>query len=216
MQSTTTTHSAGDLPGHRHHQSHVSLVVDGEYLEHSIDGTYACRPHMLIAHPRFHWHRNQITKSRAKVINIECVHAARYGVYSLSARDSRRILRGKSGGLVLRILDGGVSDEAKSLPGWVSELARSLTTDPTASIQEHAVGLKLSPAHVSRAFSKATGLTPSQHRRESRVRLVLIGLRGDEALVDLSSRLGYSDQSHMGREVREVTGLSPLHIKNLL
>jgi AraC-like DNA-binding protein len=61
--------------------------------------------------------------------------------------------------------------------------------------------------HVSRVFSRVTGMTLSQFRNRVRVAIALERLAdGDESLAILSADLGFVDQSHLSRVVRANTG----------
>jgi AraC-like DNA-binding protein len=70
--------------------------------------------------------------------------------------------------------------------------------------------------HVSRVFSRATGMTLSQFRNRVRVAAALERLAdGHENLAGLSADLGFVDQSHLSRVVRAATGerLGALHYR---
>ena len=61
--------------------------------------------------------------------------------------------------------------------------------------------------HVSRVFSRVTGMTLSQFRNRVRVAIALDRLAdGHENLAHLSADLGFVDQSHLSRVVRATTG----------
>jgi AraC-like DNA-binding protein len=61
--------------------------------------------------------------------------------------------------------------------------------------------------HVSRVFSRVTGMTLSQFRNRVRVAIALDRLAdGHEDLAVLSADLGFVDQSHLSRVVRASTG----------
>jgi len=78
------------------------------------------------------------------------------------------------------------------------------------TVAELAAAAGLSPYHFTRAFKAATGASPHQlvmRRRAERARLLLLGPRPDLARVAIDA--GYSDQSHLTRELRRHFGVTP-------
>jgi AraC-like DNA-binding protein len=100
----------------------------------------------------------------------------------------------------------------RSAPLWIGGMARALS-DPAAeravSVSELARSLGRTPAHASRAFKTHFGLGPAAFRREHRIRLALLLIRGGVPLADSALLAGFSDQSHLGRELRRATGRTP-------
>jgi methylphosphotriester-DNA--protein-cysteine methyltransferase len=70
--------------------------------------------------------------------------------------------------------------------------------------------LGLSTRHLERTFRREVGLTPKHYARLVRFRRMLAALdRADPRWADLAADSGYSDQPHLVREFRELTGLAP-------
>lgn len=102
----------------------------------------------------------------------------------------------------------------RSLTDGVREL---LAADSQRSLPELASALSVSPHHLSRVFREATGHTISRHRIRLRVRAALEHLgSGERDLARLSAELGFSDQSHLCRVVRDETGRTPAALRNIL
>jgi AraC-like DNA-binding protein len=92
-----------------------------------------------------------------------------------------------------------------------------LAADPRRSLPQLARELAVSPHHLSRVFSGATGTTVSRHRLRLRVRAALERLAGGERdLARLSAELGFADQSHLNRAVRSETLRTPSALRRLL
>jgi AraC-like DNA-binding protein len=80
---------------------------------------------------------------------------------------------------------------------------------PADSIGELAGKVGASRFRLIRAFKTAFGETPEGFRRQLRVQRARSLLPGSEALASIAARAGFADQSHMTREFRRVTGLTP-------
>ena len=124
--------------------------------------------------------------------------------------------------------DGSALDAAEP-----SEQERSHVTPPAAAqsravaealqfIQQnyaHDVGLSdiaaaahLSPFHLARLFKQTLGVSPYQHVIQVRVnsaRHLLSAGSGRRSLAEIASAVGFSDQSHLTRHFKRLTGVTP-------
>jgi AraC-like DNA-binding protein len=91
----------------------------------------------------------------------------------------------------------------------VQHAREAIIADPAgADFRELARSLGHTRFHVSRVFSRAAGITLSQFRNRVRVATALERLAdGHEDLARLSVDLGFVDQSHLSRVIRESTDL---------
>jgi AraC-like DNA-binding protein len=77
--------------------------------------------------------------------------------------------------------------------------------------------LKASPYRLSRAFSQQMGLSLTRYRNRVRVSRAMDQLaRGEPSLADLAAELGFADQAHLTRTVREHLGHTPTTLRRLL
>jgi AraC-like DNA-binding protein len=92
-----------------------------------------------------------------------------------------------------------------------------LVENPAASVIELAHEVSVSPHHLSRIFRAETGETISRHRNRLRVRLALerIG-EGETCLARIAADLGFADQAHLARVVRNELGAPPSALRRLL
>jgi AraC-like DNA-binding protein len=92
-----------------------------------------------------------------------------------------------------------------------------LAANPECSLPDLARALAISPHHLSRVFRSATGHTISRHRMRLRTRSALERLAGGEQdLARLAAELGFADQSHLCRVVRQETGQLPSALLSIL
>jgi AraC-like DNA-binding protein len=99
----------------------------------------------------------------------------------------------------------------------VDDAREALAADPGRRLPELARDLAVSPHHLSRVFRAVTGETVSRHRMRLRARGALERLaRGEASLARLAADLGFADQSHLCRVVRQETGELPSALRRQL
>ncbi|WP_344667016.1 AraC family transcriptional regulator [Catenulispora yoronensis] len=77
--------------------------------------------------------------------------------------------------------------------------------------------LEVSPFRLSRVFSRRTGVSLTRYRNRVRVGRAMERLGGGEtALADMAVELGFADQAHLTRTVREHVGHTPVAVRRLL
>ncbi|MEV0649837.1 helix-turn-helix transcriptional regulator [Phytomonospora sp. NPDC050363] len=105
---------------------------------------------------------------------------------------------------------------AEHLAGAAREAV--LADDPAATgLLPLATLLGVSPYRLSRAFTAATGTSLTRYRNRVRVGRALDRIEaGDTELGALAARLGFADQAHLSRTVRQHLGCTPTAVKELL
>jgi AraC-like DNA-binding protein len=94
----------------------------------------------------------------------------------------------------------------------VGAAIRWLARDPNAHVQQLSNWIGLSSRQLQRRFSSAVGYGPKTFHsilRFQRVLYLASGEHKDKTLADLALQAGYTDQSHMTREVRRFSGTPP-------
>lgn len=77
--------------------------------------------------------------------------------------------------------------------------------------------LEVSPYRLSRVFSRETGVSLTRYRNRVRVARAMDRIaEGEPSLADLAARLGFADQAHLTRVVREHVGHTPTALRRLL
>ncbi|WP_240746910.1 helix-turn-helix domain-containing protein [Cryptosporangium phraense] len=88
---------------------------------------------------------------------------------------------------------------------WIDAAAALLTDRPVAVAAD---SLGVSERHLRNRFSAAVGVSPKHFARIQRVRRVL-GEIGSAPIAQVAAQAGFYDQSHLGREFRQLMGVTP-------
>lgn len=102
--------------------------------------------------------------------------------------------------------------------GWDPALGESLRSITGADgVAGTARTLGVGERQVQRRYREEIGVTPAQARRLQRMNEAVYALRDPGAAKDtlaaLAAELGYADQAHMARELRELAGLPPSRLE---
>lgn len=101
-------------------------------------------------------------------------------------------------------------------PNWLRRVFERLADDPNADLTALASDAGVHPVYLSRAFRRWYAVSPSEfrlRRRSSRATQGLLG--GTEPTCQIAHECGFSDQSHMTRSIRKITGLPPRRLIHL-
>jgi len=99
----------------------------------------------------------------------------------------------------------------------VDTTREAIATDPTLGLLQLAQISSVSPHHLSRTFRSETGETVSRYRNRIRVRLALERLaEGEPRLARLAAELGFADQAHLARVVRNEVDRTPSELRAAL
>ena len=135
---------------------------------------------------------------------------------------------GRRGGTIrARLLEGLAEGRPRSALVRVAEEARSARRDEAAPelaalalrllaegtrADRVASALGVSPRHLRRVVRETTGVGPKYHHRVNRLDRVVARADGDPTprWSRLALEAGFCDQAHLNREVRYLTGLTPV------
>jgi AraC-like DNA-binding protein len=99
----------------------------------------------------------------------------------------------------------------------VEDARELLSCEPDLALPELARLLGTSPWRLSRLFHRLTGVTLHRYRTRLRISAALDRLAdGVGSLAGLATELGFADQAHLTRVVREGTGMPPGRLRTLL
>lgn len=96
-------------------------------------------------------------------------------------------------------------------PDWVAASAAKILTDrPRESLSGLAKSLGVSERQLRRRFTRSTGIAPASYRRIVRMRDAVAKAHATgSSWAGIAYESGFSDQSHLTRELRSLTGMSP-------
>jgi AraC-like DNA-binding protein len=226
IETHETRHHANTcIAAHRHQHAYVALVLSGSYLESGPDGAWQCSAGELVVHPPYHLHANRMGASGARVLNFELpthvdtrLGRSTYGIYALP--DPGRLERLSRRDPYAALAEADAVKQRKpnnTSSSWLDRLAETLVQTPDRPVALLARDTRCSQEHLSRAFRKRFGIAPAAFRREQRLRRALYFLaEGQRNLCDIALECGFSDQPHMTRELKRMTGLTPQRLKQLL
>ena len=199
------------LPRHRHNASFLAVVFSGGYLETGDAGRFRVGPGDVLVHAPYEAHRDQLSPAGATILNLPCpaeLEGAPHwqvadpdGLHALAAVDPRE---------ALAAIAAEASPCAEIVFDWPDLLARSLRELAPICLAKWAEQNGLAPETVSRSFARAYGVTPHRYRAEARARRAVVALRSRRRpLATIAADLGFSDQAHMSRAVRALSGRTP-------
>ena len=77
------------------------------------------------------------------------------------------------------------------------------------SLDELSAHVGLSPFYFSRIFRQITGLPPHAYRKQQRVQMAKQLLRVGTPIAQVAAESGFSDQSHLTRNFKQIVGITP-------
>jgi len=112
---------------------------------------------------------------------------------------------------VLRVCEGQLDERLRPERRLRAAVDLVLATAGRLRVDRLADHLGLGPRTLERLFSRDIGLRPKQLSRIARLEAALLALsrNAHHSLADLAYACGYSDQAHLSREFRTLTGLTP-------
>lgn len=98
----------------------------------------------------------------------------------------------------------------------VGRAVAGLLSDPSLTVNELAESVCLSKKQFERIFSQEVGMFPKEYSRIVRFQRALYLIQsGESDYAGIAADCGYSDQSHLIREFKKMSGLTPRNICRL-
>lgn len=212
---TETIESSFSLPRHRHLSAYATIVLAGSFEESGYSGRIRATVGDVLIHAALDCHANRVVVAGLKLIRLAWRDlSGSGGVYRLDNVDEVARTAEKDVNEASLLLEGCLRRQKVPSPGqkhdWPDLLWADLATDTAMQIGEWAETNGLARETVSRGFAAAYGISPSTLRAELRARAAWLRLtRGPESLCQIATETGFSDQAHMTRWVRRITGAPP-------
>jgi AraC-like DNA-binding protein len=207
-------HRSGNefIARHMHTEASVALVISGGYEEAGDRGRLHVRAGDVVIHAPYDTHLDRFTSHGAHILNFPYIprfgFSAGFGRIDnpdLIARVAERDLAQAT-----ELLFSAFEERSVFGPDWPEQLAQVLSKNPELRLGDWARDFNLAAATVTRGFKQVFGVTPSRFRAHSRAKLAWeIVSCSNVNLCDVAANLGFSDQAHMTRALRSLTGKTP-------
>ena len=212
MNGKEVVPSFGNAGRHSHGYAFAALVLKGGYEESGDAGRFDVREGDVILHQRFEAHCNRGSPAGAVILHIALPGyadfqsgAARLADPDLVARVARRSPL-RAAALLLQT----AQMQQPRIRDWPEQLAAELAHNTLLNLTVWSNEHGIAPWTVSRGFESVFGVSPSAFRAAARTRRAWQEIRtSGEPLADIAARLGFADQAHMTRSVRDLTGSAP-------
>ena len=196
---------------HLHRHAYVSLVLAGGYLEAGDEGRRIVEPGDLLVHDAFESHTNEISAKGARMLNLTLGLQGTGRLRAGRVRDLDAVIRTAERDPVEAWIhvEEDLDPVVRRQSDWPDELALALQGDPTQRLGVWAEKRGLSAEEVSRGFRLAYRTTPKQFRAMARAKGAGRALCAGRPVADVIGQFGFSDQAHLCRAIRALTGMPP-------
>ena len=235
-----------DIPRHAHAAPYFSLVMRGAYRERCESKTQECTASSLLFHPAGELHADRFGDASTRIFSIELSRAwiDRIDLHGLAldqrvtyhrawavelARRLYRAFRTEDSVTDLAV-EGLTMELVAELPrrrGAGQPTARPSWLDTAASLfggagrppklEDVAHGLGIQPGEIARAFRAHFQCSVAEYARRSRIASACELLTTSTlSLSAVASHTGFADQSHLTRELKRATGVTPARYRRLV
>jgi AraC-like DNA-binding protein len=205
---------APQTPRHRHLEAYATVVLDGAYEQFAYAGHLRVGPGEVLVQPTLDCHADRMLSARLRLLRLPWPRDEGLGgVFRVSGLDLVVRAAGRDVAEASALLAEGLRHQAPLAPlqdGPADTLAGALRCDPRLAIGRWAQANGLVRETAARAFLRRYGTTPVRFRGEYRARQAWLRATGTgETLAAIAADLGFSDQAHMSRAVKRITGAPP-------
>jgi AraC-like DNA-binding protein len=193
----------------------MCVVIDGAFIEAGDAGRFRLRAGDVLVHRNFEAHMDVFGASAAEVLNLPLVQGLpEQGLIKCSNLDAVAVEAERDPwSAAMLVAEAFVAGSGEQ--DWPDLLARDLSRNPALEIGAWSSAHGLAPATVSRGFRSAYGTSPARFRAEARARQACHAVAtGVEPLSGVAAELGFADQAHMTRAVKEISGLPPGRLRS--
>ncbi|MDE2463877.1 MAG: helix-turn-helix transcriptional regulator [Alphaproteobacteria bacterium] len=199
------------FPRHRHTDSYAALVLAGGYEECGCFGRFQTGPGSVVLHTRFDAHLDRFGTAKSEILNLPLpvdVPIARIAKLANPDAIVRLAERDPAAAAVCVLAE--LIPAAGSVCDWPDRLAEDLALPEFPGLTRWARDNALAPETVTRGFVRSFGVTPSRFRLERRAHDAFARIiQSRTPLAQIAVESGFSDQPHMTRTIRSLTGAVP-------
>jgi len=200
------------IPRHVHRSGYVAIVLSGGYEEAGDVGLVMTAPGNAVFHAAFDAHLDRVGSKGADILNLELPAGFSRSCVRTGLDDPDLVMRTAECDAreALAMVLQGAFRECTAGENWPDRLAQELRDNLHLEIGAWCSRNGLRPETVSRRFRTIFGVSPRTFRAHTRVRAARSMLVNDSLpLAGIASRCGFSDQAHMTRHMKCVTGATP-------
>lgn len=210
---------------HRHGEVQRSLLLAGGYIETSDEGRREVEGRTFSVKPAGFEHEDTFGGAGALILSVQGKDGGtskdRYRLTPWASPHAVQMMMcdAFAGNATTAGMPGGEcgADGEAPVPGWLREARRRLMEQPGMPIASLARSMGRHPVYLARQFRAAFGRPPSQIRQDDRTaRAIDRIVRSSLSLADIAFAEGFSDQAHMTRAVRRVSGRTPGGLRCIL
>jgi AraC family transcriptional regulator len=226
------------LPWHRHQSPYLVVMLGGAMIEVAVGGQdHPCMRGWLVLDTGGEAHRDGVGPQGARCLNVELQpdwirrHASPYG-YSFAGE-----VIGAVGQLEMAFRRGGAGDELMAAaalhrlldaasgcnpvrrqrqPAWMNATVELLHEASQCTCLTTLAGVAgVHPAHLCRTFLACFGCTIGEYARRVRAdRALAMVVQSRRSLASIAADTGFTDQSHLTRELRHHFQCTPAALRD--
>lgn len=198
------------IPRHLHAAPYAAVVLDGGYEEAGERGRYRVEAGDVLVHAAFSAHWNPAPGRRAVVLNLPLATTPTFAIAHLADPDTLVRLAERDPLAATALLTDTWTPGRAALDDAPDLMAAALSDLPDLGVEAWAREHGVTRETAFRWFRQAYGVAPSRYRVEARARRAWGLITGTtDALAAIATDVGFSDQAHMTRDVKALTGRAP-------
>lgn len=233
------------LSKHSHSYSYLCIVLRGGYRETYDRRIRDCRPSTVVFHPADEVHANHFLNRGGRLFRLEIPPhwADRVSEYSSTLSSPADFNGGLLVCLVAKlyrecnqldsvsplVIEGLALEIVAEMsrrryplqrvpPRWVMQAKELLQAHFAEKLNPTAIAelLNVHPVHLARGFRQAHGCTMGEYLRQLRIEIASHHLStSDTPLADISTLIGFADQSHFSKNFKRLTGMTPAQYRTI-
>ena len=200
------------LGRHAHEEAYAALVLSGGYEEAGDNGRFRVTVGDVVFHGQFEAHLDRFSETGAVVLNLPLPPGCSYtpGIARVADPDSVARMAERSRRDAIHWLLSRAIGKRPQPADWPDELAAAMIQNPSLKLSHWGKNSGILPWTVSRGFALVFGLSPEAFRARTRAHHALKAIHDTQVpLASIAAELGFADQSHMTRNVKQLTGMGP-------